>query len=154
VQQVSCPQCQAALRKHITGVGYLCVLAAAVAVGLTAFVVLPLFPIGSLLNQLMLVLVSLPFLACVDLWGTAWRLSTPERTRFRGSRRALQIGLLILGILIATNLAIITYTYTASGRLHCMRCVAPLAFLWLISLVALRLLARGWRTSSSEKETP
>ncbi len=73
--------------------------------------------------------------------------TTSKRAPFRGSPLAQRIGLLILGVFIATYMAIITYTM--SSQLHSTKRIALFAFLWLIGLVALGLLARAWRRTRS-----
>jgi len=67
---------------------------------------------------------------------------------FRGSLLAQRIGSAILGVIIATYLAIITYT--KSGQLHSTKELALLVILWLIGLVAIGLLTRPWRRRGSQ----
>lgn len=54
---------------------------------------------------------------------------------------------MLLAAIIAIYLAIITYTM--SGPLQTTRRVVLLVFFWLIGLIALALLVRGWRRSKS-----
>jgi hypothetical protein len=72
--------------------------------------------------------------------------TTSESAPFRGSLRVQRIGSAILGAVIATYLAIITYAKL--GQLHSTKELTLLVILWLIGLIALGLLARPWRRRS------
>src|ERR1700690_2968701 len=65
---------------------------------------------------------------------------TSRRLSIRSSVAVLRVGSILLGAFIAMYLAIITYT-VSNRRL--------LIFPWLIGLLALGLLSRTWRRSSS-----
>jgi hypothetical protein len=74
--------------------------------------------------------------------------TTSKSASFRGSPLAQRIGSAILGVIIATYLAIITYT--KSGQLHSTKELMLLVILWFIGLLALGLLTRPWRRRGSK----
>ncbi len=78
--------------------------------------------------------------------------TTSKNAPFRGSLLARRVGSAILGVIIATYLAIITYTKV--GQLHSTKDLTLLVVLWLIGLVALGLLTRPWRRRGSKVSNP
>jgi hypothetical protein len=78
--------------------------------------------------------------------------TTSKSAPLRGSPLAQRIGSAILGVIIATYLAIITYT--KSGQLRSTKELTLLVILWLIGLIALGLLARPRRRRGSKIAKP
>lgn len=67
-------------------------------------------------------------------------------TKFRGSPLARVLGSTLLGIIILAYPIIITFSQLEEFS---NRVAVRLGFIWIVGLVALGLLARGWRKAKS-----
>lgn len=67
-----------------------------------------------------------------------------------GSRAMCRAGILVLGLLVTTYLAAVTFSLV--DQLNSPRRVAIFFFLWLLGLVALVLLVRAWRHSYPRRD--
>ena len=68
-------------------------------------------------------------------------------TKFRGSPLARVLGSTLLGIIILAYLIIITFSQLEEFS---NRVAVRLGFIWIVGLVALGLLARGWRKAKAQ----
>ena len=78
----SCPQCHAALYAYLTWRGFLWIIAGGIAMGLTGFIILDLFPVYAQRAQFLLVvlafLAAIPFMMCCHQWGYVWKQCVPD----------------------------------------------------------------------------
>ncbi|MDQ2925280.1 MAG: hypothetical protein M3R43_06975 [Acidobacteriota bacterium] len=68
-------------------------------------------------------------------------------TRFRGSPLARVLGATLLGIIVLAYLILITLSQRGEFS---TRAAVRLGIIWIIGLVALGLLARGWRKAKAQ----
>jgi len=75
--------------------------------------------------------------------------TTPDRDTgsVRGSPAARRLGSVVLGIILALNLGLITYSL--ADQLFSLRKAALLAGLWLLSAFVFVYLFRGWHRAKS-----